>query len=195
VINASSSPEASKPQIGNPANQQDPLVRWILDWQVRCAVQVPGQLPTRSQSAAFRNKMDAVSALKAAITPKDAIDDMLITQMVALHQCAMENINGASQATDIVRREYWLNNSIKLMSTFAKLVVAQNKRNGQGEQKITVRHLHVEAGGQAAIGNFDSAPHPAHNKQTPKEIAAPTGQPMEILSDVEPRVKEPSQRG
>jgi hypothetical protein len=40
----------------------------------------------------------------------------------------------------------------KLSRTYATLVEALNRHRGKGQQKVTVEHVHVHAGGQAVVG-------------------------------------------
>jgi hypothetical protein len=49
------------------------------------------------------------------------------------------------------RREN-LNQANKLSRTYATLLEALNRHRGKGQQKVTVEHVHVHAGGQAVVG-------------------------------------------
>jgi hypothetical protein len=49
------------------------------------------------------------------------------------------------------RRES-LNQANKLSRTCATLLEALNRHRGNGQQKVTVEHVHVHAGGQAMVG-------------------------------------------
>ena len=40
----------------------------------------------------------------------------------------------------------------KLSRTYAVLLDALNRHRGKGQQKVTVEHVHVHAGGQAVVG-------------------------------------------
>src|SRR3981189_3501034 len=44
----------------------------------------------------------------------------------------------------------------KLSRTYATLLEALNRHRGKGQQKVTVEHVHVHAGGQAEICLADS---------------------------------------
>jgi hypothetical protein len=52
------------------------------------------------------------------------------------------------------RREN-LNQANKLSRTWATLLDALNKHRGKGQQKVTVEHVHVHAGGQAVVGTIE----------------------------------------
>ena len=49
------------------------------------------------------------------------------------------------------RREN-LSQANKLSRTYAALLDALNRHRGKGQQKVTVEHVHVNAGGQAIVG-------------------------------------------
>src|SRR5947208_702049 len=49
------------------------------------------------------------------------------------------------------RRE-GLSQANKLSRTYAVLLDALNRHRGKGQQKVTVEHVHVHAGGQAIVG-------------------------------------------
>jgi hypothetical protein len=44
-----------------------------------------------------------------------------------------------------------LNQANKLSRTYAVLLDALNRHRGKGQQKVTVEHVHVHAGGQAVV--------------------------------------------
>src|SRR5829696_5159371 len=94
----------------------------------------------------------AASAL-AGIGPKDELEGMLATQMVAAHSAAMESYRRAmlSEQTFEGRKEN-LSQANKLSRTYTTLLEALNRHRGKGQQKVTVEHVHVHAGGQAIVG-------------------------------------------
>ena len=53
------------------------------------------------------------------------------------------------------RREN-LNQANKLARTYATLIDALNRHRGKGQQKVTVEHVHVHAGGQAVVGMVET---------------------------------------
>src|SRR5262249_60024903 len=48
-----------------------------------------------------------------------------------------------------------LNQANKLSRTWATLLDALNNHRGKGQQKVTVEHVHVHAGGQAVVGTIE----------------------------------------
>ena len=93
-----------------------------------------------------------VAALKG-IAPKDELEGMMAAQLVAAHNAAMECYRRAmiGEQSFEGRREN-LAQANKLSRTYAALVEALNRHRGKGQQKVTVEHVHVHAGGQAVVG-------------------------------------------
>jgi hypothetical protein len=85
--------------------------------------------------------------------PKDEIEGMLAAQLIAAHNVSMECYRRAmlGEQTFDGHREN-LNQANKLCRTYATLVDALNRHRGKGQQKVTVEHVHVHAGGQAVVG-------------------------------------------
>jgi hypothetical protein len=54
-------------------------------------------------------------------------------------------------------RDMNLKHAAKLMALYAQQVAALNKHRGKGQQKVTVEHVHVAAGGQAIVGNIETS--------------------------------------
>lgn len=102
------------------------------------------------------NLKRAASISLAGIAPKDEIEGMLAAQMVAAHSAAMECYRRA-MLPDQPRegREQNLNFASKLSRTFTLQMEALQKHRGKGQQKVTVEHVHVHAGGQAIVGTVE----------------------------------------
>jgi hypothetical protein len=94
------------------------------------------------------------------------------------------------------RREN-LNQANKLSRTYATLVEALNRHRGKGQQKVTVEHVHVHAGGQAVVGMVETpgggdrtkskdqshAKQIAHAPQPPMRSQDEKGEPVQVASD------------
>src|SRR5262249_35860609 len=92
----------------------------------------------------------ATLAALIGIAPKDELEGMMAAQLVAAHNAAMECYRRAmiAEQTFEGRRES-LSQANKLCRTYAVLLDALNRHRGKGQQKVTVEHVHVHAGGQA----------------------------------------------
>ncbi len=100
---------------------------------------------------------DATIAGLIGIGPKDEIEGMIAAQLLGAHNAAMECYLRAmlGEQTFEGRREN-LSQANKLSRTYAVLLDALNRHRGKGQQKVTVEHVHVHAGGQAVVGVVES---------------------------------------
>ena len=107
------------------------------------------------------------------IGPRDTIEGMLATQMVAGHNLAMQLVAQAAvpgQPLKVV--ETCLNLAEKLKRTFVAQVEALDRHRGKGEQNMNVEQVHIHAGAQGIVGpvshpsSFD--PSEGHEKSNGK---------------------------
>jgi hypothetical protein len=103
-------------------------------------------------------KTKAVCAAMTALKPRDELEGMQVAQLIAIHNAAMECLRRAAIAGQTFegRRES-LNQANKLSRTFAALLEAFDRHRGKGQQRITVEHVTVNAGGQAIVGSVTPA--------------------------------------
>ena len=82
---------------------------------------------------------------------------MIAAQLIAAHNATMECYRRAmiGEQTLEGRRDN-LSQANKLSRTYAVLLDALNRHRGKGgQQKVTVEHVHVHAGGQAVVGTVE----------------------------------------
>jgi hypothetical protein len=123
-------------------------------WNNTLANQAVQALWVKNSSAEERDKqLSATVAALVGIAPKDELEGMMAAQLVAAHNAAMECYRRAmiGEQSFEGRREN-LTQANKLSRTYAALVEALNRHRGKGQQKVTVEHVHVHAGGQAVVG-------------------------------------------
>lgn len=123
-------------------------------WNNTLANQAVQSLWLKNSSAEERDKqLTATVAALSGIAPKDELEGMMAAQLIAAHNAAMECYRRAmiGEQTFEGRREN-LAQANKLSRTYAALVEALNRHRGKGQQKVTVEHVHVHAGGQAVVG-------------------------------------------
>jgi hypothetical protein len=105
-----------------------------------------------------QRQYNAAIAGLIGIGPKDEIESMIGAQLIATHNAAMECYRRAmiGEQTLEGRREN-LRQATKLSRTYAVLLEALNRHRGKGgQQKVTVEHVHVHAGGQAVVGMVEA---------------------------------------
>ncbi|MCJ2134975.1 hypothetical protein MKK69_13060 [Methylobacterium sp. J-026] len=100
----------------------------------------------------------AALATLVSIAPKDEIEGMLAAQMVAAHAASMECYRRAMISEQSHEgRQSNLSHAGKLSRTYVQLLEALNRHRGKiGQQKVTVEHVHVHAGGQAVVGTVET---------------------------------------
>ena len=99
----------------------------------------------------------AVLAALKKIAPLDELEGMLAAQMVATHNTAMECLRRAMLAEQTFEgRQENLKYAAKFLGLYTRQIEAFDKHRGKGQQKITVEHVQVHAGGQAIVGHVDA---------------------------------------
>ncbi len=100
---------------------------------------------------------NAALALIAQIKPKDAVEALLVNQMIAVHTLSMQSAKLALlKDQTLAGVTLYLREVNKLSRTFAAQMAALDKHRGKGQQKMTVEHVHVHKGGQAVIGTVEA---------------------------------------
>lgn len=108
---------------------------------------------TNSSTEEYNKQLSATVAALIGIAPRCELEGMMAAQLVAAHNAAMECYRRATISEQPF--ECWresLNQATKLSRTYAALLETLNRHRGKGQQKVTVEHVHVHAGGQAVVG-------------------------------------------
>ena len=153
-----------------------------------------------SKDETVNRQYNAIVAALVGIEPQDELEGMMAAQLIAAHNAAMECYRRAmiGEQTFEGRREN-LNQANKLSRTYAVLLEALNRHRGKGQQKVTVEHVHVHAGGQAVVGMVETPgggdrtksedqPHAkqiAHAPQPAMRSADAEREPVPVASDAE----------
>ena len=104
---------------------------------------------------------NAALAVIDGVRPKDEIEAMLAAHMALTNIALLELVartRGAIaghlyQGNGIQRLDVLGNLTTKFMRTYTMQVEALARKRRRGEQIVTVKHVHVHAGGQAVVGN------------------------------------------
>jgi hypothetical protein len=129
-------------------SQQAPFVDCVLE-----IVQSFGMDPKKE---AVQKEVKSCHDLFCDINPQSSIEKMLAVQMVGTHRMILKMMRLAHDQVypDIVNT--YINSVTKLSRTFTSQMEALNRHRGKGQQKMTVEHVHVNAGGQAIIGTVQT---------------------------------------
>jgi hypothetical protein len=93
-----------------------------------------------------------ISMVKS-IKPRDAIEAMLVAQMVSVHVMAMRCAHHLANADDLAQHDSAARALGRLARTFPAQIEALNRYRSHGEPAITVQNVSVGDGGKAIVGN------------------------------------------
>ena len=96
-----------------------------------------------------------IISLLAGINPTNAIESLLATQIISVHNLCMEQLSRAANSTQVEVIEVYANSAAKLSRTFIAQLEALDRHRGRGGQTGSVGHVHVNNGGQAIVGNLE----------------------------------------
>ena len=88
-----------------------------------------------------------------SIRPRDAVEAMLVAQMVSVHVMAMRCAHHLADADDLAQHDSAARALGRLARTFPMQIEALNRYRSQGEPAITVQNVSVADGGKAIVGN------------------------------------------
>jgi hypothetical protein len=93
-----------------------------------------------------------VFAVVRSVKPRDELEALLATQMGAIHSATMMLARRLNHVTNIPQQDAAERALNKLARTFATQMEALKRYRSTGQQKVTVEHVTVNAGGQAIVG-------------------------------------------
>ena len=106
---------------------------------------------------------------------------MMAVQLVAAHNAAMECYGRALVADQSPQMRFeYLSQASKLSRTYTSVLEALNRYRGKGQQKVTVEHVTVNAGGQAIVGTVQAPGEGVlrKNEEQPHAFAPEPSDPM-----------------
>ncbi len=96
-----------------------------------------------------------LSVVKGA-EPKDQVEAMLAAQMAVVHMRTMASARKLANAEYLPQQDSAERAFNKLARTFTMQIEAFKRYRTGGQQKVTVEHVTVNAGGQAIVGNVET---------------------------------------
>ncbi|MCA0199891.1 MAG: hypothetical protein LCH56_03515 [Proteobacteria bacterium] len=148
-----------KPTAGNVVAMDDARARIAAELKAICGVddeQIATWLP-RQLLAAMGPDIDVslVRGLIHELQPRNALECMIATQMIALHSCGMYQLALATHPdNDTDGINITLNRAIRLLRTANELTQTWQSLKGKraSKQSVVVKHVTVQSGGQAIVG-------------------------------------------
>jgi len=116
-------------------------------FQARSALTLSGQNDNAARLS------DGLAIMKE-IAPQNVIEGLLAVQMLAVHEAALRFLIHATQEGQNLDAAYGsITRANSLTRVFVQQLEAMQKLKGKtGQQKVTVKHVHVHQGGQAIVG-------------------------------------------
>lgn len=110
-------------------------------------------IPSKVERKEAVKLLNKAAVFMQDLAPQDAYEGQLIAQLVVLHEQAMDWLGRASRTERVDFANVYLNGASKLLTRHHETLDALLKYRRIGEQKVHVEHVHVNAGGQAIVGN------------------------------------------
>ena len=116
------------------------------------------QLSTLSRTNGKVSEADVNFMLAAinGIEPRDEAEAMLAAQMTAIHMATLSAARSLASAEMLPQHDSATNALTKLTRTYAMQMETLKKYRRGGEQTVNVKHVHVNEGGQAIVGNVST---------------------------------------
>ena len=103
------------------------------------------------------DRINRAFAMLAELKPDGADESMLCAQMVATQIAAMNCMKRALLENQTFEgRELNLKYGTKLLQAYTQQFAALDKKRRGGQQKVVVKHVHVNEGGQAIVGDVST---------------------------------------
>jgi hypothetical protein len=99
-----------------------------------------------------------------AAKPNNELEAMLAAQMAAVHMAAMRHVRMLNHVETISQLEVQEKTVGRLMRTFALQMETLRKYRSGGEQRVIVKHVTVNEGGNAIVGNVETGGQGARKK-------------------------------
>ena len=95
-------------------------------------------------------------AILTGIQPQDELEAMLATQMIGVHNMAMNTLARAILSDQTFEgKQVNVNQATKMLRTYIAQMEAIKRYRTGGQQKMVVEHVHVNEGGQAIVGTVN----------------------------------------
>ena len=108
---------------------------------------------TRLLDAAGTGVLSMGLALAEETEAEEGIQKMICHQMSLMHVNIFQLMGDSKKQSDPIEQVRLKNCAIRMMTTFQQAALTLQRLKSGGEQRVVVKHLHMEQGAQAVIGN------------------------------------------
>lgn len=142
--------------------------------------------PTGQSEEQQTKQYEAAIVAMMAFKPTDEIEGMIVAQAVALHATVME----CSRRAMIPDQPFEAAQSFRKAAAnasraFNELLTALDRKRGKnGQQKVTVEHVHIHSGGNAIVGNVEAGAARGGGGVARKCQYEPDASPARLANDI-----------
>jgi hypothetical protein len=159
-----------------------------LDRQVRQAVRcAPGAQGSWDQ----QDTLACAGAMVRALKPTNAAEWMIAAKVVITHNVGVDLAQQAMKTDSVEHREQMLKFALKFMDSSTRHSEALDKHRGKGEQKVTVKYVHVASGGQAIVGNVETVAKTRQGKRKSNQKPLAIADAPAVAFELPERAAEP----
>jgi hypothetical protein len=164
---AAPEPNTPRRQTALPSGQKGPEAKAARVLEVQQASGVPdieaagiliaqaAAMPAQ-QSRTVQEDLQTAIHMLGQIKPDGALQSMLAVQMIGVHNSAVFFLRrGTAENQTLEGTDANVQRAVRLFRVFNDQLQALASLRGQtGQQKVTVKHVHVHEGGRAIVGNL-----------------------------------------
>lgn len=99
--------------------------------------------------------MNQIVHFVASMKPGDQAETLLLTQMAAIHMATMRFAGNSNRERRVQVQEGYQRSLNKLARTYAAQMQTLKQYRSSGKQQIVVKHVTVNEGGQAIVGDVN----------------------------------------
>lgn len=124
-----------------------------VSWEVAANVLTLAVNAYTLPGASKNKKSYELAQLTEELAPRNTLEALLLTQMAACHSHCMSMFASAGNSICEDSQTKYLRLAERLMRSFSTSLETLEKARRGGKQSVKVEHVHVNAGGQAIVGN------------------------------------------
>lgn len=98
-------------------------------------------------------QVNGAMAIVEQMEPRDPLETMLVMQMILSYQASAELLGHMRNTDSFARRDQYGRHAERLMRIYSQQMATFKKYRNGGKQTVEVKHVHVNEGGQAIIGD------------------------------------------
>ena len=110
-------------------------------------------IPKDFKGSQLADELNGLALSMQTLGPQDEYEGQLVSQLVLLHEHALQLLGKAMRTERIDFANVYLNGASKLLCRHHETLETLLKYRRKGEQRVHVEHVHVHDGGQAIVGS------------------------------------------